>query len=191
MEWNTLSKLGHGRCHPYLIENLSLRPNVQNFFSLCKNTLAQARARLQIRYKKLIRYVKIWYEISVLSIWYKTGEFRKSTILNLILRSFFMKIWMKTVINRDFSNCNCFLLTNRHNSEIIDLRRYLNFSLVSLRNARFLIRYFSILISNFQKLIWYFPIRDRTFFSILPMPALAYLPGASGMKKFFNVTKRS
>jgi hypothetical protein len=48
-----------------------------------------------------------------------------------------MKIQMKTVINWDFLNCNCFILTNRHNSEIINFRYNLNFSLVSLRNTPF------------------------------------------------------
>jgi len=48
-----------------------------------------------------------------------------------------MKIHIKPVINRDFLNWNHFLLTNRHNSEIIDFRHNLNFSLISLRNTLF------------------------------------------------------
>ncbi len=48
-----------------------------------------------------------------------------------------MKIQTKTVINQDFSNCNHFISTNRHNSEIIDFRHSLDFSLVSLRNTQF------------------------------------------------------
>jgi hypothetical protein len=80
---------------------------------------------------------KIQYEISALSIRYKTGESQKSTDLNLISRSFFMKIRMKTVINRDFLFCNRFILTNRYDSEIIDFRHNLKFSPVSLRNTQF------------------------------------------------------
>ncbi len=48
-----------------------------------------------------------------------------------------MKIHIKPVINRDFLNCNHFILTNRHNSEIINFRHNLNFSLISLRNTLF------------------------------------------------------
>ncbi len=44
---------------------------------------------------------------------------------------------MKTVINPDFSNCNCFVSTNRHNYEIINFRHNLDFSLFSLRNTQF------------------------------------------------------
>jgi hypothetical protein len=80
---------------------------------------------------------KIRYETSVSLIWYRTGDSQKSTDLNSILSSLFMKIQMKTVINWDFSNCNCFISTNGHNYEIIDFRHNLNFLLVSLKNTWF------------------------------------------------------
>jgi len=48
-----------------------------------------------------------------------------------------MIIQMKTVINWDFSNCNHFILTNQHNSKIIDSRHSLNFSPISQRNTQF------------------------------------------------------
>ena len=44
---------------------------------------------------------------------------------------------MQTVLNRDFSICIHFLLTNRHDSEIIDFRQYLDFLPISQRNTRF------------------------------------------------------
>jgi hypothetical protein len=48
---------------------------------------------------------------------------------------------METVIKQDFSFCNHFILTNRHNPEIIDFvsdyTHNLDFSQVSLRNTWF------------------------------------------------------
>jgi hypothetical protein len=48
---------------------------------------------------------------------------------------------METVINQDFSFCNHFILTNRHNPEIIDFvsdyTHNLDFLQVSLRNTWF------------------------------------------------------
>jgi len=117
----------------------------------------QAWARLQNWYKKLRRYDTRQYEISVSLMQYRTGDSWKSTNLNSIARSFFMKIWMKTVINWDFLNCNRFKLTNWHNSEIINFRHNLDFSPISQRNTWFHISFISVsqnIISIFHQFHW-------------------------------------
>jgi len=71
---------------------------------------------------------KIQFDIGTIQ--YENDNSQKSTNLNLILRSFFMKIRMKTVINQDFLILN----TRFH---IIFQKHNLNFSPVSLRNTQF------------------------------------------------------
>ncbi len=69
----------------------------------------------------MIQYNKIQYE---------NDNSQKSTNLNSILRFFFMKIWLKMVINWDFSISNTLF-------HIIFPKHNLNFPPISLRNTRF------------------------------------------------------
>ncbi len=85
--------------------------------------LHQAWARLQNWYKKLIGYDSILIQ-------YENDNSPKGTDLNLILRSFFMKIQMKTVINWDFLISNPWF-------HIVFPKQNLYFPPVPLRNTLF------------------------------------------------------
>jgi len=58
--------------------------------------------------RKLIRYNKIWFEISLLLIWYKVCEYQKNTVQKLIQRLFNMSVfWTWMVLEWRISNYDC------------------------------------------------------------------------------------